>query len=192
MFLTELMQLLARNGSYPKYQHERRIDIFINFFLADILKRKFGAVINTVIPEFPLKKEDSHASTNLDYLAYSEVSRTAYLVELKTDSSSFNEEQCRRYEAALERPWTDLLEEIECIKAHTEKRHRDKYEALLVKLREMSPERKALVYIGPVAIQDELPKSAALISLEELQTMTDLPKHNDEWNIIRQYIVKSS
>jgi len=83
MFLKSLLEHLADNSRYPKYQHERRIDIFISFFLRSILERVLNEEISRVIPEFPFKKDSSFATTNIDYFAYSSVAKTAYFVELR-------------------------------------------------------------------------------------------------------------
>ncbi len=88
-FLEQLLKLLSENRSFPKYQHERRIDLFLNFFLREILDAVFGSPIIFVIPEFPLKKESSAHSSNADYFAYSSKHNIAYLCEFKTNPESF-------------------------------------------------------------------------------------------------------
>jgi hypothetical protein len=67
-FLENLFKLLTTNKEFPNYQAERRIDIFINYFLAEMLTNYMGKKVEFVCPEFPLKKADNNQSTKLDYL----------------------------------------------------------------------------------------------------------------------------
>jgi hypothetical protein len=46
--------VLVANKRLPKYQFERRVDIFVNVFLADVLTALFGGTYQLVVPEFPL------------------------------------------------------------------------------------------------------------------------------------------
>ena len=55
-FLTDVFDVLVSNKRLPKYQFERRVDIFVNVFLADVLGALFGGTYQLVVPEFPLKK----------------------------------------------------------------------------------------------------------------------------------------
>ena len=41
-FLEEIFKLLIENKTMPYYQAERRVDIFINLFLAEILNYKLN------------------------------------------------------------------------------------------------------------------------------------------------------
>lgn len=98
MFFPELLELLRRNKQYPNYAAERRIDIFINFFLANILTAKYGEKVNFVAPEFPLKKyESSNRPVKLDYLCAFDKTKQPLFVELKIDALYFNEDQARLY-----------------------------------------------------------------------------------------------
>ena len=66
MFLDQLLKLLSANRKFPKYQHERRIDLFVNFFLPEILDAEYGTAIDFVVPDFPLKNPASSLTTNVD------------------------------------------------------------------------------------------------------------------------------
>lgn len=121
-FLTELLGYILKNKKFPAYQAERRIDIFVNYFLNDILKLRFSNEDFTFIaPEFPLKKMDEHGklikenlSTKLDYLYTKlESQRTEILfIELKTDSKYYTSEQHDRY---LQYDWPTSIEGLKQI-----------------------------------------------------------------------------
>ncbi|MCB0200712.1 MAG: hypothetical protein H6649_12920 [Caldilineae bacterium] len=81
----------------PKYQLERRADLFFSLYLAEAIEVKVGFPINPqIVPEFPVKKcfvkpgDTSSQSINIDYLAVSQSGDVAILVELKTDEKSRN------------------------------------------------------------------------------------------------------
>jgi len=120
-FLIDLLNLLAENKKFPAYQAERRIDIFINFFLVDILKHEIGKrqkdfQVAFIAPEFPLKKQGNNQSTNVDYLCVLEDklgNKKILFVELKTDSSSFDEDQLKTYiKFRDEKTWRNCIEEL--------------------------------------------------------------------------------
>ena len=82
----------------PNYRLEGRLAPFFELFLHDVLSERLGVELHpVVIPEFPLRKgtlydNDSNQSYNVDYVAFSmdrdRKTKTAFLVELKTDMSS--------------------------------------------------------------------------------------------------------
>jgi hypothetical protein len=95
----------------PAYQLERRTDIFFAIYLPDIIKWKFRQNIEHVVPEFPVrlgsldtmnKHENPNHSIKIDYLAVCNESKTVYLIELKTDTSSHREKQDLYMEKAKE------------------------------------------------------------------------------------------
>ena len=122
---------------FPKYQLERRVDIFLTFFLEPFFEREArlllghrhdDAQVSLVAPEFPLLSEilkievpASRAAprpdlskvkartVNADYLLYRWAPRPAWLlVELKTDQGSFDDTQLRRYERARDLGMVEL------------------------------------------------------------------------------------
>ena len=197
MFLNELFKVLSENGKYPKYQHERRIDIFVNFYLKSILKHELDISIESIIPEFPLKKKGSFAATNVDYLAYSKDKKKAFFVELKTDESSFNKKQLSIYQAAAKVPWNMLVADVKGIHDRTLARHKEKYEHLLSKLSEMQPESIQIIYIAPQKmdakmVQLDPERHVRLIYLETIRDMTDIGPFSDEWNVIRHFMCKEA
>lgn len=98
----KLFDTLDNWRNLPAYQLERRVDIFFAVYLADILEKKFGANIDILIPEFPVrigsiypdkKLSNPNLSFKIDYLAVDQVQKTVYLVELKTDDGSRRDKQ---------------------------------------------------------------------------------------------------
>lgn len=98
MFFDEILNLLRDNKQFPNYAAERRIDIFINLFLEKILSAYYEKKVIFIVPEFPLKKnETSNQTSKLDYLCAFEETKQPIFVELKTDVISFNSNQARFY-----------------------------------------------------------------------------------------------
>ncbi len=95
----KLFQNLTLWRNLPKYQLERRADIFFSLYLKEILETKFCADGNKVelspviIPEFPLRHGDEHHTVNVDYVMFSKSLSTVYLIEFKTDMGSLRDEQ---------------------------------------------------------------------------------------------------
>ncbi len=84
----------------PKYQLERRADIFFAIYLKEILKRCLDGnpIIDLIIPEFPIRKnKKNYLSCNIDYMCLSKNKDKnkgiIYFVELKTDNDSVKDEQ---------------------------------------------------------------------------------------------------
>jgi len=84
--INEIFKLLDKWVRHPKYQLERRADIFFAWYLPEIMKaiydKNLSIMREHIIPEFPLRKGDSNESKNVDYAIFGE--KTIYLVEQKT------------------------------------------------------------------------------------------------------------
>ena len=92
--LVPIFDLLDRWRHLPAYQLERRADIFFALYLPGIIEHALGVKVDPrVIPEFPIKREDSRKSKKVDYFLISEDRSRALLVELKTDMGSRREDQ---------------------------------------------------------------------------------------------------
>ncbi len=160
----DVFDRLGEWALFPKYQLERRVDIFLTFFLEDFFAREARllkdprqeeASVALVAPEFPIlsriedprvwearasrgaKPKDLKASTvNADYLLYRSSPDPAWLlVELKTDSGSIEEEQLRRYQRAQDFGIEELVRHIEeWVKPNSD--DEEKYGHLLTQLGE--------------------------------------------------------
>jgi hypothetical protein len=108
--LHQVFALLDQWRDLPNYQLERRADIFFAVYLARVLEHRVGLAIEPcIIPEFPLKKEQSNQSNKVDYLLLARDRSAAFLVELKTEMSSRNAEQDNYLQAAQQLGMRALL-----------------------------------------------------------------------------------
>lgn len=93
--VAELFDRMDEWRHFPKYQLERRADIFFSLYLPEVLEAKLGFPMRPELaPEFPVRKGtiDPHIQTddscNIDYLALSASGTEAVFVELKTEGVS--------------------------------------------------------------------------------------------------------
>ena len=137
MFFDELLSLLKDNKRFPYYAAERRIDLFINVFLEQILTQYYGEKVNFVAPEFPLKLDSNNQADKLDYLCAFDDTKQPIFVELKTDSISFKEAQASMYVERAAR-WPDCIERLRDIICEGRMRfsYRIKYYYLIKRLYE--------------------------------------------------------
>jgi len=113
-FNSELLKLINTNKAFPYYQAERRIDIFINLYLEEILN--YSLDTNSIIyisPELALKKQENNLSTKVDYLCFDTAEKRIFFVELKTDKKSFKTDQLENYLSY--KTWGTCMDEIAII-----------------------------------------------------------------------------
>ena len=99
--IEEVFERMDRWRNLPKYGLERRADIFFGVYLKHALEAKYKVKIQgEIIPEFPVRKatvdpsiQSDQSSFNVDFLAFSDDKKTAFLIELKTDIGSRREKQ---------------------------------------------------------------------------------------------------
>jgi hypothetical protein len=124
---------------FPKYQMERRADLFFSLFLREIIQdSKFTdskTLRKEILPEFPFKNVESlHTTVNFDYVLFSEDLQTAFIVELKTDSNSAGDLN-NPYLAGLSEnnvTFTDIMNGL--LQVAKKSRHKMKYYCLLKEL----------------------------------------------------------
>lgn len=120
--------MLMKNKSLPYYQAERRIDIFINVFLVEILNYCIqGGSVSFVAPEWPLKREADKRSTKVDYLCINNKHKTneVLFIELKTDVNSLGKKQLEKY--LQYKKWEDCLNDFEEIEKGVAPKNRTKF-----------------------------------------------------------------
>lgn len=130
----------------PKYQLERRVDIFFSIYLDKILEEKLGIKreqIKEILPEFSLRKKvkegkETYASNNADYAVLVEKNEKIkmYLVELKTEMNSISEAQKEYYEIANTKKLREILQDI--IEIEKNSKQWRKYDYLLEKLEKIN------------------------------------------------------
>ena len=112
--LEKVFSNLDQWRNLPKYQLERRADIFFSLYIRDILQSHFKSKIDdTIIPEFPLNDSiESKRTVNVDYVLFDSNGKTVYFVELKTDPASRRDEQDKYLERASKKGIKTILTEL--------------------------------------------------------------------------------
>lgn len=103
-FFENLMAHVMQGAMIPKVQIERSLGPILGFFIEDVITKHAvcagpsgsGNVI-TLCPEFPIKKQDSNQSTNVDWLMYDLQANALIFLELKTTDTTFDEDQAQIY-----------------------------------------------------------------------------------------------
>jgi hypothetical protein len=150
----EILQRLTDWACFPKYQLERRLDIFLTPFIEQFVGQHLEPGVEfqaeLVAPEFPLlarldpkrkqpnrrSRKPSALTVNADYLLYARPksggpARWVFL-ELKTDPRSFKTSQLRLYEIARDRKMVQLVKDLEEVGSASDQE--DKYHHLRKKL----------------------------------------------------------
>ncbi len=108
----EVLRQLDEWRHLPAYQLERRVDVFFGMFLPKVIEKRFCARVDEVVPEFPLHKgllacppnvqSGPHHSVNVDFVVFGSKgdNKSIFLVELKTDMHSIDEEQLKNMKKA--------------------------------------------------------------------------------------------
>jgi len=190
-FLTEVFDVLVSNKQLPKYQFERRVDIFVNVFLADVLSALFGGTYQLVVPEFPLKKDDNHQSTNVDYLLFCTTPDGHHkwiFLELKTASGSIGQEQLSIYRRSVERGMPALMSDIPLLRERT--KARAEYDELSRRLSGFPHDRPIeIIYLAPVAMNEaELGPGGRSVTFDQLRTL-EVARHPEVWRMFRDSVI---
>lgn len=191
-FLNAIINLLEKNKSFPNYHAERRIDIFINFFMKDILTEYLEKEVKFICPEFPLKKEEGNLSTKLDYLY--KTNDEVVFVELKTDVKSFDIDQMNYYfHHRTWKPWEEYLIHILDKTKHenyiTLRNELEKYELFGNNLKDL-PIR--VIYVSP-ELKDSNKRKVQLLNYELINfkyidsLLKDINEHASEWNTLTKF-----
>lgn len=201
VFLRALLEQLADNRQFPKYQYERRIDILINFFLPDVLRKRYGFNTTLLVPEFPVRKSvTNYSSNNIDYLAYGDIKGQphGYIVELKTDADSVKTKQLAYYKKVMDALGTTLKQEISEI-GKKSKQH-GKYRHLLKRIKDIPDEAMFdAIYLAPKCAESKFIKARDLIcgdlrdrwlfmSLEDFASTEIQTRYPDAWTALSEHI----
>ena len=176
-----LMARLRDWAPLPKYQLERRIDIFITPFLEALVGSALGGTASLVVPEFPLrtlrrppsaselrlapstpgeapeKKETAH-TVNADYLFWVQPPGGPpfwVILELKTDPRSFDDDQASLYLETRELGMKVLRKDIKDVMEASGK-YAPKYAHLRAWLApyDEGVSKLLVVYLGPSALKE--------------------------------------
>jgi len=200
-FINEMMEQILEGSKIPKVQVERAISPILGMFMPEILTKLYSkstaSQYEMIMPEFPLKKDESNQSTNIDYLLINREQMKLVLFELKTDRSSFKKDQMKIYEELKEKIEIQsalfLLEDLGRIQNASEKN--SKYQYVLEKCkpyRDLFSDIKTaeIIYLSP---------EGTLSGLEnhdiKILSFHDLPQeiqgsYSEEWRIIHDYLLR--
>ena len=159
--IDDLFNLLDKWRHLPKYQLERRADLFFALFLPDVLEAHYNFKFKReVIPEFPLRhgtlgtnrgNASPNQSVNVDYVAFTKDDQKVFFVELKTDLNSRRTKQDSYLEKAAGLEFKALVDGIFLIRENSAQSK--KYARLLDYLSELGVDgilhRPRAVYIQP-------------------------------------------
>lgn len=220
MFVETLIKSIVANKDMPKVQVEREISPILELFLVDVFnslgKKEVKGIEKgqylLIGAEFPLSIDETERSTNIDYLMFNKCNSTLYFVELKTDSSSFDLEQYKKYKKKIiERVEKDNDNEgagflYDFLMGLTGKKYgcykevlADKYGLLLNNWKEIK--KAKLVYIAP----EKLIKNAKRRKLEGEKAIGEISfihfkdlggdsnivseQYQAEWDVIAKHLV---
>lgn len=206
--IASIMNRLAAWSGFPKYQLERRVDIFLTPFLESFVTAKLGRPAVLVAPEFPIladlrdnpnrpRQQLSGRTVNVDYLFHlpGEMPGWSFL-ELKTDARSFDAGQALLYAIAKNRGMRELLEDLKHVRELTERCHRPKYEVLVSAMASLAgsldgPIRVA--YLAPSALSRAVQESGVdhFFSLESFtdRDFAGIPsEHAALWPYVRDLL----
>lgn len=140
--INQLFQYLDEFRKLPAYQLERRADIFFALYLKEILENHFPVIIDSFIPEFPLRigsitpgGNSSNLSNKADYFAVSLLQKRIFLVELKTESASLRSLQHDYLLNAKKKGLTLILNDLRDINKAS--RNKIKYSVLFQSLKHL-------------------------------------------------------
>lgn len=207
--IASIVTRLTDWSGFPKYQLERRVDIFLTPFLESFVSNELKRPALLVAPEFPLlaglrddgpgasRQKLSGRTVNADYLFHVPGSAPGWLLlELKTDAASFDAEQAALYGIAKQRGMPALVEDLGLVLELTEKRHKQKYEKLrsaIVSLAGGAEEPILVAYLAPPALRAQAEKAAvdhffSLDAFAEQDFGKIPPEHRDLWPYVRDLL----
>lgn len=176
-FLNVIFKLLNTNSEFPKYQLERRVDIFINVFLEDLLTSYFndGCKVQYICPEFPFKKDGNRQSTNVDYLCSRELggNKEIIFVELKTEKRSFDASQLEIY--MKNKDWKILNDNI--TELGKSKKYKGKYETLINRINEQhfpTQTKIRILYISPIQVISKIAAKGNSVDESKIKSLAEL------------------
>lgn len=202
-FIEKMMESILEGTKIPKVQVERAISPIIGLFVDSILTEyfssdeKYSGKYELIAPEFPLKKENNQ-STNIDYLLINPEKKILVFLELKTDLSSFREEQAEIYfghkSKIHENSASILSSELEEIQKASIKKEKYMYLASKCnkKYIEVMKQTKELliVYIVPESSKKrvtQINKVDFVLVFKDLPTNIET-EYSNEWHIIHKYL----
>lgn len=201
-FTTALSNQIVEYSQIPKLQVERIVGPILSLFLEDILSKLLieeskGQYIQLILPEFPLKKDDSNQSTNIDWLLLNKEAKKIYFVELKTAVSSLNKDQLELYNQykykIKHKSAIILFRDFKKVMHHSDKKK--KYQSAFNKIKSFEEVLRetydlSIIYIVPFPLKERI-----LYSVDHVFSFSDLPDKissdkDTDWIEIRKALIK--
>jgi len=197
------MEFIMEGTRIPKVQVERAVSPILAMFIADVLSSYFKASYphdyQLVSQEFPLKKDNSNQSKNVDYLLVNSDNDELVFVELKTDSRA-NYNQAENYikvkESVKQKSAKVLSDNLHKIRASSNKKHKYDYAVDKFNARISDPGQindLLIVYIVPRILKGKY--QAFSDKIDHVLSFEDLPEminnsYPEEWKIIRNSLTQ--
>lgn len=183
---------LDRWRCLPDYQLERRADLFFSLYVPEILEDRLHRPFrSSVVPEFPIKQEDSNRSDKADYLGISSEFDQLVLVELKTDRNSVRSPQFEYLIRGARKDARTLLRDLDDIRSAS--RFTTKYDCLLDELEQLGLTTKAAEQIGanhPVVLIAPDQDFRNREPVEQKFKDAEVPFHVVDFEIVRRVVVQ--
>jgi hypothetical protein len=211
--ISDIRQRLLTWAAFPKYQLERRVDIFLTPFLECFLRDRLRGSVALVAPEFPLlarlkgapakpgARSPGQQTVNVDYLLH--VTRKApaesawVFLELKTDGGSLKPDQHRAYASARDVGMRELRKQLGGVKKASRKP--GKYSALIRHLDDqgLDTDRIEIVYLtpephAPFLKEPKRENPTTVFSLKDFasQSTARIPvEHRDLWSHVKKLLL---
>ena len=181
-----VFDLLDEWREFPSYQLERRADIYFALLLPDIMKDFSEDCKNIkhrdIIPEFPLKNEnsDDYRPLRVDYVVFG--SMFVYLIELKTSTKSKRPTQDDNMKKAEAKGLAKVIEETKVISQKSRSGKYKYFDKRLAELTDNDPMMSRTIKI--VYIQPKKPeKSENIISFDDIIQTINKRKNNGDLEI---------
>lgn len=194
IFLDKYINQLIRFCKIPKFQNERAFSTILSLYLEEIIEKTLNEKYILLTVEFPIKKNNTNHSTNIDYVMVNEIKDKALLIELKTErqgqKDNFNN-QIKLY-SKLKENISQFQSHKDVINCNRKRQHKIKYKYLQESLGNSLDQISGIeiMYIVPnYMLEKELAKSDCAfikykIGFEVLINM----KIDDDWEIIKKYL----
>ncbi|MCD4817431.1 MAG: hypothetical protein K8S23_01920 [Candidatus Cloacimonetes bacterium] len=205
-FTNELMKEIIEGIKIPKVQVERAVTPILSLFIESVLNKYFesdksyAGLYKLVTQEFPLKKIDNNQSTNIDYLLVNTSKQLVVLFEIKTDVSSFDSKQLKRYleykEIISNNSLKILKDNLSSIRDASSKS--SKYDYIISKFESAIIDPNVIkdvliIYLVPHALKKHINDEYS--SVDYVLEYSDLPKiinhtYSNHWIVVRENLIK--
>ena len=179
-----VIQRLKENSQLPKFQLERAAEVFLSVFLEEWLSEELCGSVKIITQEFPLKKETSHQSTNVDYLMSLNNSELLF-VELKTNVT-INTDQIETYSITYKnKKWAQLYEDAETINTNSKEKAKCKTLIERIEPYKHNDYNTRFIFVTPHHCQPGELEKFEWYSLRDMFEKFQSVKHPELWEKVK-------